>query len=262
MNADNKISGKMKHPDPEKILIKEPSKHPLAGIFDGLSAHLKFLTELGCAGLDCSEKSIDIIQGWNIDQVEGRRVTANAYNEFMKCRNCSLSSDHRQIVCGEGNENARLAIVGGVASLDDVQAGKPYSGEAGALLNKIIAAMNLTRDQVYVTRAVKCSIPDRQKPKIADINICRSYLEKELRRVKPDVICAFGEIAAMSLLETSIPLSRLRGRFHDYKGMRVMPTYSPEYLIENADSKRVVWEDLKQILKWLASDSDSGREKK
>jgi uracil-DNA glycosylase family 4 len=159
-----------------------------------------------------------------------------------------LSKERKQIVCGDGNQKAHLAIVGGVASLDDVQAGKPYSGKAGDLLNKIISAMNLTRDQVYVTRAVKCCLPNKQKPKIADVNICRSYLEKELRLVKPDVICAFGEIAAMSLLETSVPLSRLRGRFHDYRGMKIMPTYSPEHLIENMDAKRVVWEDLKQVI--------------
>jgi DNA polymerase len=233
---------------------KKPD-NPVAEIFESLSAHLRFLSELGCAGLDCSEKDIETIREWGAEKPEEIRAGSGIYNNFIKCRNCSLSKDCKQIVSGDGNHRARLVIVGGVASLEDVQVGKPYSGMAGALLDKIIAAMNLTRDQIYITRAVKCCLPDNQKPKIADINICRSYLEKELRLVKPDVICAFGEIAAMSLLETSIPLSKLRGRFHDHRGMRVMPTYSPEYLIENSDAKRVVWEDLKQILKFFESDS-------
>ncbi len=234
---------------------QENVKHPVAEIFDGLSANLKFLSELGCAGMDCSDKSLEIIQDWGASSAKTNRDASGLYNNFIKCRNCSLSKDRQQIVCGDGNQKARLAIVGGVASPDDVQAGKPYSGKAGDLLNKIIAAMNFKRDQVYITRAVKCCLPDNQKPKITDVNICRSYLNKELALVKPDVICAFGEIAAMSLLETSVPFSRLRGNFHDFRGMRVMPTYSPEYLIENMDAKRVVWEDLKQIMRLFEPES-------
>ena len=227
---------------------KKIIKHPAVDIFEGFSSHLKFLSELGCMGLECSDKSLEIIQGWGADKAKNNSNLSGIYNDFIKCRNCSLSQDRKQIVCGEGNQKARLAFVGGVASPDDVQAGKPYSGKSGDLLNKIISAMNLTRDQVYITRAVKCCLPANKKATITDVNICKSYLDKELRLIKPDIICAFGEIAAMSLLETSVPLSRLRGRFHDYKGMRVMPTYSPEYLIENMDAKRIVWEDLKQVI--------------
>lgn len=228
--------------------MNEFNKKIFVEITEGLSSHLRFMSELGLAGLECSDKSLEIIQGWGADGSKKNRFSSGIYNNFIKCRDCSLSKDRKQIVCGDGNQKARLAIVGGVASPDDVQAGKPYSGKAGDLLNKIIAAMNLTRDQVYITRAVKCCQPANQKPKMIDVNICRSYLTRELGLVKPDVICAFGEIAAMSLLETSVPFSRLRGRFHDHKGMRVMPTYSPEYLIKNKDAKRVVWEDLKQVI--------------
>ncbi|MBC2716533.1 MAG: uracil-DNA glycosylase [Desulfobacteraceae bacterium] len=227
---------------------KKPDKHPVDAIFEGLTAHLKFLSELGCAGMECSDKSLETIQSWGAAEIKENRFSSGIYSNFIKCRDCSLLKDPKQIVCGDGNQKARLAIVGGVASPDDMQAGKPYSGKAGDLLNKILVAMNLTRDQVYITHAVKCCLPANQKPKITDVNTCRSYLDKELRLVKPDVICAFGEIAAMSLLETSVPLSRLRGYFHDYRGMRVMPTYSPEYLIQNTEAKRVVWEDLKQVI--------------
>jgi DNA polymerase len=245
----------------EFLYHKESAKHPVVEIFEGFSAHLKFLGELGCAGVACSEKSLEIIQGWGTSTASNNRDSSGIYNNFIKCRKCSLSKDSKQVVCGDGNPKARLVIVGGVASSDDVQTGKPYSGKAGDLLNKMIAAMNLTRDQVYITRAVKCCLPESQKPKMTDVNICRSYLDKELRLVKPDIICAFGEVAAMSLLETSVPLSSLRGRFHDYHGTRVMPTYSPEYLLENKDAKREVWEDLKQVIEELEKLS-AGKNKK
>lgn len=239
--------------DISKKVVNE--MHPVLEIFGGLSAHLEFLSELGCAGMDVSEKSIETITGWGVDGAKENIPVSGIYNNFLKCRDCSLAKDRQQIVCGDGSQQARLVIVGGVATPEDMRAAKPYSGAAGDLLNKILAAMSLARDQVYITRAVKCCLPANQKPKIKDVNICRSYLDKELRLIKPKAICVFGEIAAMSLLETTVPLSRLRGHFHDYKGMQVMPTYSPEYLIENTDAKRVVWEDLKQVLKLLESDS-------
>lgn len=223
-------------------------QHPVVEIFEGFSAYLGFLSELGCAGLDCSGETIETVKSWGAVRTTKNKSSSPINNSFIKCRDCSLSNQRQRIVCGEGNQKARLAIVGGVASVEDVKAVKPYSGEAGDLLNKMIAAMSLTREQVYITRAVKCCLPVNEKPKIRDVNICRSYLKKELALVKPDIICAFGEIAAMSLLETSVPLSRLRGHFHDYRGTRVMPTYSPEYLIKNTDAKRVVWEDLKKVI--------------
>ena len=223
-------------------------KYPVNDIFEGISGYLKFLSELGFNGLDCSDKNLELIEAWGTAGTKESRFSSGLNNNFLKCRKCSLSKDNQQIVCGEGNQKARLAIVGGVVSSEDMQNGKPYSGKAGDLLNKMISAMNLTRDDIYITRAVKCCVPAGQKPKMADVNVCKSYLDKELRLVKPDIICAFGQTAAMALLETSVPVSRLRGRFHDYRGMRVMPTYSPEYLLENVEAKRVVWEDLKQVI--------------
>jgi len=209
---------------------------------------LKFLSQLGCPGLDCSLKTLEILSGWGISPSENIRSAPGTINQFIKCQECSLSKLCQKMVCGEGDPNARLVIVGGAASAEDGYAGKPYSGPAGELLNKMLGAMNLTRDQVYITRAVKCCPPDGRKPALTDVKVCRSYLLKELGLVRPDLICAFGEIAAMSLLETSMPFSRLRGRFHDFQGMRVMPTYSPEHLLEDPGVKRDVWEDLKQIM--------------
>jgi len=232
---------------------KEPAKPPVVETLEGLSAHLRFLSELGCIGLDCSEKSLEIIKNWGRSKTKKSGILSDIYNNFIKCRQCSLAGDRKNIVCGDGDPEARLLIVGGVPEPDDIQTGKPYSGKAGELLNKIISAMNLPRKEIYITHAVKCCLPnkmqpDKMQPNLKNIAVCRYYLMRELKLVKPEIVCALGDIATKSLLETSVPLSRLRGRFHDYQGIRVMPTYSPEYLIKHPDAKRMVWEDIKKVM--------------
>jgi len=227
---------------------KEHGKHPFAETLEGLSAHLGFLSQLGCVGLDCSEKSLEIIKNWGRSSTKKTDILSDIYNNFIKCRQCSLSGDRKNIVYGDGDHMARLLIVGGVPEPDDIRTGKPYSGAAGELLNKIIFAMNLTRKEIYITHAVKCCLPDKMQPNLKNIAVCRYYLMREIKMIKPDIVCALGDIAAKSLLETSVPLSRLRGRFHDYQGIRVMPTYSPEYLIEYPDAKRMAWEDIKLVM--------------
>ena len=223
---------------------KEPAKPPVIETLEGLSAYLRFLLELGCVGMDCSEKSLEIVKNWG----RHKKKKSDIYNNFIKCRQCSLAGDRKNIVCGDGDPEARLLIVGGVPEPDDIQTGKPYSGKAGELLNKIIFAMNLTRDEIFITLAVKCCLPDKMQPNLKDIAVCRHYLMREIKMIKPEIVCALGDIATKSLLETSVSLSRLRGRFHDYQGIRVMPTYSPEYLIEHPDAKRMVWEDIKKVM--------------
>ena len=144
---------------------------------------------------------------------------------------------------------AQLIFVGGTPEPEDIKTGKPYSGKAGELLNKIISAMKMTRKEIFIPHAVKCGLTDKMHPNLKNIAACRYYLIREIKAIKkPVIVCAFGEIATSSILETSVPLSRLRGRFHDYHGMRVMPTYSPEYLLEHPDAKRMVWEDIKQVM--------------
>ncbi|MGB9499515.1 MAG: uracil-DNA glycosylase [Dissulfuribacterales bacterium] len=227
---------------------KEPAKHPVVETLEGLSAYLRFLLELGCVGMDCSEKSLEIIKNWGMSRTKKSDIESGIYNNFVKCRQCSLAGERKNIVYGDGDPEARLLIVGGIPEPDDIQAGKPYSGKAGELLNKIISAMNLTRKEIYITHAVKCCLPDKMQPNLKNIAVCRYYLMREFKLVKPEIVCALGEIATKSLLETSVSLSRLRGRFHDYQGFRVMPTYSPEYLLDNPDAKRMVWEDIKKVM--------------
>jgi len=232
-------------------LHEKPSPSRAASeILEGATAYLRFLTELGNAGFDLSEQSLETIASWS--NVKSKNAAPpDIFNNFIKCRQCSLAPQRQHVISGMGNPNARLMIIGGVPEADDAQTGKPYSGKAGGLLDKMLSAMALTRTEIYVTFAVKCCLPDNTKPSIPVMNCCKAYLRKELIRVRPDIIFAFGGIAAMSLLETSAPLTRLRGRFHDYKGIPLMPTHAPEYLVENSDAKREAWEDIKQVMKRL-----------
>jgi DNA polymerase len=124
-------------------------------------------------------------------------------------------------------------------------------GAAGQLLTKVITAMKLTRESVYICNIVKCRPPGNRNPEPEEIRHCLPFLKRQLTVINPRVICALGGVAAHILLETATPISRLRGRFHDFKGIPVMPTFHPAYLLRNPQKKRDVWEDVQKIMKML-----------
>lgn len=231
--------------------MSEPGRQ-FVEITHGAAAYLRFLKELGLSGFDLSEQSRAAIASWT-HMAATKKPVSDGLSRQVKCRQCAFVDKRRKMIGGCGRPGARLAVIGGMPEMEDAATGKPYSGRAGALLDKILAAMSLTRDDVYLTFAVKCGGPEIPKPGIGVISACRAHLRKELANVRPAVICVFGDIAAMSLLETSTPLVRLRGRFHDYRGIPVMPTHSPEYLLAHIDAKREAWEDIKQVMAHLAA---------
>jgi len=126
---------------------------------------------------------------------------------------------------------------------------EPFVGPAGQLLSKIIAAIGLKRKQVYICNVVKCRPPHNRNPQSEEINTCLPFLERQIVAIRPDFICALGTIAAQTLLNTAESISKLRGRFHDYRGIKLLPTYHPAYLLRNPDKKREVWEDMKLLMK-------------
>lgn len=230
--------GVNEHPSPARDFLE---------ITEGATAYLRFIAELGVTGFDLSAGNVAAIDSWG-KTASGNTVATDIFNNFIKCRQCPLAGQRQHVVRGSGNPDARLVIIGGIPEAEDAQTGKPYSGRAGALLDKILAAMSVSREDIYLTFAVKCCLPDHANPDTGVVNSCRAYLRKELIRVRPDIIFTFGEFAASSLLETTVPLARLRGRFHDYKGIPLMPTHAPEYLMKNVDAKREAWEDIKQVM--------------
>ena len=171
--------------------------------------------------------------------------------ELGDCHRCPLCQKRTHIVFGEGNPQARLAFVGEAPGADEDMQGRPFVGKAGQLLTKIIQAMGLTRQDVYICNILKCRPPSNRNPKPDEITTCEPFLVKQLQVIQPKVICALGTFAAHTLLKTEVPITILRGRFHTYQGIHLMPTYHPAYLLRNPGAKKKVWEDMQMIMKTL-----------
>jgi DNA polymerase len=167
------------------------------------------------------------------------------------CRRCRLSKTRKRIVFGAGNPHARLVFVGEGPGYDEDLSGEPFVGEAGQLLTKIILAMKLTREEVYICNVIKCRPPGNRNPEADEIKTCAPFLKRQIAAVKPEFVCALGTFAAQNLLKTAEPISRLRGKFYDYKGIQVMPTFHPAYLLRNPSKKREVWEDVQKVMRGL-----------
>jgi len=181
----------------------------------------------------------------------GNKARFETLDDIMKavqdCQKCSLCKTRTNIVFGSGNENANLVFVGEAPGADEDKQGKPFVGKAGQKLTQIINAIGLSRDEVYIANVLKCRPPNNRNPLPQEIEACEPYLIAQLEIIKPKVICALGTFAAQTLLRTDQPISKLRGRFHTYQGIRLMPTYHPAYLLRNPKSKRDVWEDVQKV---------------
>ena len=171
--------------------------------------------------------------------------------ELGDCTRCKLYSGRHHIVFGEGDPHADLVFVGEAPGGDEDRQGRPFVGRAGKLLSDIITAMGLTREQVYICNILKCRPPQNRNPEPDEIAACEPFLVKQLRAIRPRMICALGKFAAQTLLKTDTPISALRGRFHSYHDIRLMPTYHPAYLLRNPGAKKQTWEDVQMIMKEL-----------
>ncbi|MDF1524657.1 MAG: uracil-DNA glycosylase [bacterium] len=172
-------------------------------------------------------------------------------DEIGDCRRCPLSQDRHHIVFGVGNPDADLVFVGEAPERDEDEQGEPFVGKAGQLLTKIISAMGLSRGDVYICNVIKCRPPDNRDPLPAEIEMCEPFLKEQLRIINPRAICALGSFASRTLLKREVKISRLRGQFHAYNGVPLMPTYHPSYLLRNPQAKRDVWEDIKIVMELL-----------
>jgi DNA polymerase len=169
--------------------------------------------------------------------------------ELGDCQRCKLCNQGRSnIVFGQGNPNARLLFAGEGPGYHEDQQGLPFVGKAGALLERMIAAMGLQRNDVYICNVVKCRPPKNRDPEADEVLACRPFLRAQVRSVQPEVIVTLGRFATQVLLETTAPIGRLRGQFRDYLDIPLMPTFHPAYLLRNPNEKRSAWEDLKQVM--------------
>jgi len=170
-------------------------------------------------------------------------------SELGDCRRCKLHPYRTQIVFGTGNPHAKLVFIGEAPGRDEDLQGEPFVGQAGQLLNKIIQAIQLRREEVYIANIIKCRPPQNRNPEPDEIAACEPFLIKQLQVIRPRLICALGTFAAQTLLKTEEKISSLRGNFHEYQGILLMPTYHPAFLLRNPGRKREVWEDMKKIKK-------------
>ena len=169
-----------------------------------------------------------------------------------KCTRCQeLAAKRKKVVFGAGNRTAKLMFVGEAPGYEEDVQGLPFVGAAGQLLTKIIESIGLTRQEVFIANVLKCRPPANRQPKPDEILNCEPYLLKQIEFIKPKVICALGTFAAQALLKTGEPISKVRGRFHDFRGIKIMCTFHPAYLLRNSQDKRKVWEDMKMIKREL-----------
>jgi DNA polymerase len=168
------------------------------------------------------------------------------------CRRCKLHVARKKLVFGEGDPNARLVFVGEGPGRDEDVAGKPFVGEAGRLLTRIIEnGMGLQRRDVYICNVVKCRPPGNRDPENDEIGTCLPFLEQQIRIIGPEVICTLGRVAAQTLLSDEFRITKDRGTWRSYQGIPLMPTFHPAYLLRNPGAKRPVWNDVQEIMRRL-----------
>jgi len=223
-----------------------------------LQKELLFVVQ-GLKGQVLNQSSLAVGLGWNKSlsaEKEIKVINANNKEQLKKvcqemanCQLCQLAKTRHNLVFGDGNPNAEIVFVGEAPGADEDEQGLPFVGRAGQLLTKIIEAMGIQRKDVYICNILKCRPPGNRNPLPDEIRLCEPFLKKQLQAISPKVICALGTFAAHTLLKTDIPITLLRGRFHSYEGIKLMPTYHPAYLLRSPSAKKPVWEDVQMIMK-------------
>ncbi|MDH4228314.1 MAG: uracil-DNA glycosylase [Nitrospirota bacterium] len=180
----------------------------------------------------------------------GERESLDAVATAMDgCMRCALGATRTNLVFGVGNPRADVVFVGEAPGRDEDLKGEPFVGRAGQLLTDIIEkGMKLPRASVYICNTVKCRPPENRNPEAAELAACEPFLIRQLAAIRPRVIVALGKFAAQSLCRSEAPISRLRGNWHTYEGIKIMPTYHPAYLLRNPSAKREVWEDIRLVM--------------
>jgi len=174
--------------------------------------------------------------------------------ELGECCRCGLGGSRKNLVFGVGNPHARIVFVGEAPGRDEDLQGEPFVGEAGQILTRLITRMGFTRQDVYICNVLKCRPPNNRDPHTDEIEQCGPFMLRQVKSIGPEVIVALGAFAAHTLLQSTVPISKLRGKFHDYHGIPLMPTYHPSFLLRNRGNNAVywtVWEDMTEVLKRL-----------
>lgn len=173
--------------------------------------------------------------------------------EAASCTRCRLCEQRQTVVFGEGDARAAVMFIGEGPGAEEDRTGRPFVGQAGKLLDRMIFAMGFERAQVYIANVVKCRPPGNRDPKDDEVAACADYLDRQIDLIRPQVIVALGKPASRRLTGTTKPIGALRGRWSSYRGTPLMPMFHPAYLLRNPLAKREVWEDLKLVMARLAA---------
>jgi len=172
------------------------------------------------------------------------------------CQRCKLCSGRTHLVFGVGNPKAKLMFVGEGPGRDEDLQGEPFVGRAGQLLTDIITkGMGLKRDDVYIANVVKCRPPENRNPEPDEVAACEPFLKKQIDLIRPKIIVGLGKFAVQTLLQSKVPITKVRGNWHSYHGIKLMPTFHPAYLLRNPADKKLVWEDIKKVIKELRDEN-------
>lgn len=188
------------------------------------------------------------------EQPHKNNLLLSLKNQALLCRKCELHKSRRNVVFGDGDPDARLMFIGEAPGFDEDLQGLPFVGQAGKLLTRMIEAMGLSRDDVYICNVLKCRPPGNRSPRPEEIGACNGYLLKQIEIISPKIICCLGKFAAHLILGTEEPISKIRGREFEFKGTVLIPTFHPAYLLRNPGDKKLAWEDLKVIKRILSED--------
>jgi DNA polymerase len=197
-----------------------------------------------CSSLDPSVAATTACRQENLEEIRA---------DLGECQRCALGRTRTRLVFGGGNPKASLVFVGEGPGRNEDEQGEPFVGEAGLLLNRILFAMGLEREDVYICNVIKCRPPQNRNPEADEIAACEPFLKRQLDAINPDVLVALGKFAAQTLLQDKTPISKLRGEWRSYNGIDLMPTFHPAYLLRNPVQKRELWQDMKLVMQRLQS---------
>ena len=171
--------------------------------------------------------------------------------EIGECARCKLSKGRKNVVFGEGDPDACLMFIGEAPGREeDIQA-RPFVGDAGKLLTRLIEKVGLAREKVYIGNIVKCRPPQNRDPEEDEMTTCSAFIDRQIEIISPRIIVSLGRISSQTLMRTKVPITKLRGRFYEYRGIPVMPTFHPAYLLRNPKDKWLVWEDVQKVMERL-----------
>jgi uracil-DNA glycosylase family 4 len=255
--------------DPEKI--SEPSEEEEIGVLvTSLRRHLQRRERAGIRLLpgsvvadvsltkSAAKESTDSIAPSSENLAINEARTLDELRQAIgDCRRCKLCSGRTHIVFGVGNPHAQLMFVGEGPGRDEDLQGEPFVGRAGQLLTDIITkGMGMRREDVYIANVVKCRPPQNRNPEPDEVASCEPFLKRQIDLIQPRIIVGLGKFAVQSLLQSKTPITRLRGNWHQYHGIKLMPTFHPAYLLRNPADKKLVWEDIKKVIAEMRGEND------